>query len=170
MLQGYFGNSSINSYLLGEKASSRINIEPALNLINKIFSYFIDLTMDLGTYKDFQAGVAHSWQERNIFLLYLGEFFIPASEIILWVLNSLGYDENGKQINNTENVTSVRNASKKEYMANILTSLKQQNKTEVSLLNNQNSEEQNLISNIKIEVSSKFLEKNLANSRFIKYK
>lgn len=170
LLQGYFGNSTIQSYLLGEKASSRIDIEPALNLINKIFSFFIDLTMDLGTYKDFQAGVAHSWQERNIFLLYLGEFFIPASEIILWVLNSLGYDENGKQINSTENVTSVRNASKKEYMANILTSLKQQNKTEVSLLNNQNSEEQNLISNIKIEVSTKFLEKNLANSRFIKYK
>ena len=169
LLQGYFGNSTIQSYLAGERAGLRLNIEPALNIINKIFSFFIDLTMDLGIYKDFN-GELHSWQERNIFLLYLGEFFIPASEIILWVLNSLGYDEKGKKVSQTENVTSVRNASRKDYMLESINLLTQKGKSQVSLLGERDSTEENLISNIKIEVSTKFLENNLANSRFIKYK
>jgi hypothetical protein len=169
LLQGYFGNSTIQSYLAGERAGLRLNIEPALNIINKIFSFFIDLTMDLGVYKDFN-GELHSWQERNIFLLYLGEFFIPASEIILWVLNSLGYDEKGKKVNQIENVTSVRNASRKDYISEAINLLNQKGISQISLLKDRNSIEQNLISNIKIEVSTKFLENNLANSRFIKYK
>lgn len=169
LLQGYFGNSTIQSYLAGERAGLRLNIEPALNIINKIFSFFIDLIMDLGVYKDFN-GELHSWQERNIFLLYLGEFFIPASEIILWVLNSLGYDEKGKKMSQTENVTSVRNASRKDYMLESINLLTQKGKSQVSLLEERDSTEENLVSNIKIEVSTKFLENNLANSRFIKYK
>jgi hypothetical protein len=169
LLQGYFGNSTIQSYLAGERAGLRLNIEPALNIINKIFSFFIDLTMDLGVYKDFN-GELHSWQERNIFLLYLGEFFIPASEIILWVLNSLGYDEKGKKVNQIENVTSVRNASRKDYMSEAINLLNQKGISQIYLLKDRDSIEENLVSNIKIEVSTKFLENNLANSRFIKYK
>ena len=103
LLQGYFGNITIQ-YLLKKKfqlssesftleeqeALKQDNIISAIDIINRIFSYFIDLSMDLGVY----SNVAGAMKERNLFVFYLNEYFIPSSAIIDWAIKSIENSDN----------------------------------------------------------------------------
>lgn len=119
LLELYFGNSTIQA-LLKQKLGGEIdpqtgepfefaNIIDASQIINKIFAYFIDLIMDLGKYETIIQDTERL-KQRNMFLLYLNEYFIPASEIINWVMNFLESETkhiNPVKINNASNSEEI---------------------------------------------------------------
>lgn len=122
LLQAYFGNTTIQAILKekfsGEstdkrKKTSLKSIDTAIDIVNKIFSYFIELSLDFGEYESaIENNNQNKLKERNLFLLYANEFFIPASEIIQWSLDA---------IKSNEAVFSVRNTSDPEILLKNLT-------------------------------------------------
>ena len=122
LLQAYFGNTTIQAILkeklTGEttnkrKKASLKSIDTAIDIVNKIFSYFIDLSLDFGEYESaIENNNQNKLKERNLFLLHANEFFIPASEIIQWSLDA---------IKSNETIFSVRNTSDPEILLKNLT-------------------------------------------------
>lgn len=171
LLEAYYANTTIqkiiksgNGELLSEKENNEAlgGVTDALEIINKIFSYFIDNILDLGEYEQFEDSNLKKTilKERNLFYLYLNEYFIPASELISWVENIL---VNKKSENNS--VVKVRNESKKDLSNEILKD-REKNLSEIDLSKNRNLA-QNILDNILIAIDVNFTDKNIAQFSFI---
>jgi hypothetical protein len=115
----------------------------------------MDIIMDFGEYKgeSTQNGeVLELYRERNIFLLYLNEYFVPASAIIDWALQTI------KNNNRTLVVSTASGTSTKkipEMMKNLSFN------SPYNLLDRKNIKE------IRMSVSVKFLKDNLAGYNFL---
>lgn len=169
LLQGYYGNRAIQKYFSQEstvqeeekqnrgKVTIRDGIEilDATSIINKILSFFMDIIMDFGEYKgeSTQNGeVLELYRERNIFLLYLNEYFVPASAIIDWALQTI--KNNGRTlVISTASGTSTKKVP--EMMKNLSFN------SPYNLLDRKNIKE------IRMSVSVKFLKDNLAGYNFL---
>lgn len=65
------------------KERGRENTDSMWDMLEKVYSLFADVILDLGQYSEDFA------QDKNVFYLYLSQYLIPASEMIQSVIDSL---------------------------------------------------------------------------------
>ena len=174
LLQEYFGNVTIQHVLKQKlalapssfskkdtQALEEHNIESAIQIINKIFSYFLDLSMDLGTY----STANDLLKERNLFVFYLNQYFIPATAIIDWAIESLKTEQyvflirpvlpkltiKTEDENNNKNITI-------QDKSGLLPELEEHYDQKFAL---NSSEGKNILSYIKIQGMTRFRQENI---------
>lgn len=139
-----------------EKNAALGGVVEALEIIEKIFSYFIDNILDLGSYEIIDGDKV---KERNLFYLYLNEYFIPASELIEWAQNTL--KENSQQ----PSIVKVK-SSKKEELNNVIEKDLKEGITEIDLEKNKNLAK-NILDNILLSIDVNFRKENISKFSFM---
>ena len=174
LLQEYFGNVTIQHVLKQKlalvpssftkedtQALEERNIESAIQIINKIFSYFLDLSMDLGTY----STANDLLKERNLFVFYLNQYFIPATAIIDWAIESLKTEQYvflirpvlPKLTIKTEDENNNKNITLQDK-SGLLPELEEHYDQKFAL---NSSEGKNILSYIKIQGMTRFRQENI---------
>lgn len=167
-LQAYYSNRAImelsyytnkKPYPLEQLTEEQIltNVVDATDIINKIFALFIDAYMDLGSYEVIREDSKDVIQQRNLFLLYLGEYFIPSSKIIQWGIDQI------EALKDNVGAT-VRVSSRPEIDDAFYQAVEKDATSPVISINNA----KNILSYIQLQVETVFQHKNLLSYSFFK--